>query len=290
MADLAYRQVYRMTSVAARKEMLKTYWETGSISATARIWHTTRRTVRKWLRRFEAEGEAGLEDRSPRPHRSPRRVAPEVERRVIEARRETGYGRRRLALYLRSQGLDISPNTIRHILRRHGLVGKRKRRQALYPALWSWEQEEPFQLIQVDTKDIRDKGALGTERVAHLDRHHLPRYQWTACDGRTRLRFLAYSQALNSTNGLAFLILTTLWLRAHGVGGEITYQSDWGQEFGGDNPEHIASLEARFLLPLGARLRRYPMGRKGYNGRPIRGAGVSSAATAAMTRSSTAPI
>ncbi len=32
-------------------------------------------TLKKWLRRFRAEGLAGLQDRSSRPHRSPRRCA-----------------------------------------------------------------------------------------------------------------------------------------------------------------------------------------------------------------------
>lgn len=116
----------------------------------------------------------------------------------------------------------------------------------------------------------------------NLRKHHLPRYQWTACDGRTRLRFLAYRHRLNRTHGLAFLVLALLWLRAHGVTNPITFQTDWGQEisespsigsgrrsfepFGGDNPQQIAALEARFLQPLEGQLKRYPLGRKGYNG------------------------
>ncbi|MGQ9569198.1 MAG: leucine zipper domain-containing protein, partial [Anaerolineae bacterium] len=41
--------------------------------------------------------EEGLQDRSRRPHRSPRQTAPETEDLVVQARRETGYGRLRLA-------------------------------------------------------------------------------------------------------------------------------------------------------------------------------------------------
>lgn len=113
----------------------------------------------------------------------------------------------------------------------------------------------------------RDKQALGTERTTHLARLHLPRYQWTAIDSRTRLRFLAYSSHCHRTNGLAFLLLVLLWLRAHGVEGPVTFQTDWGDEFGGDNPERMAELSHRFLQPLGGQLCRYPLGRKGYNGR-----------------------
>ena len=100
-----------------------------------------------------------------------------------------------------------------------------------------------------------------------MRKHHLPRYQWTACDGRTRLRFLAYSHRNNRTNGLAFLLLVLLWLRCYGITTAVTFQTDWGAEFGGDNPQHIAALQQRFLQPLNGTLRRYPLGRKQYNGR-----------------------
>jgi transposase len=46
----------------------------------------SRRCVRKWLDRFEAEGDEGLEDRSSRPHTMPRRTSPEVEAGIVELR------------------------------------------------------------------------------------------------------------------------------------------------------------------------------------------------------------
>ncbi|MEM3433672.1 MAG: hypothetical protein QXP27_05815 [Candidatus Methanomethyliaceae archaeon] len=47
----------------------------------------------------------------------------------------------------------------------------------------------------------------------------------------------------------------------------VAFQSDCGDEFGGDNPKGVAELCHPFLQPLGVRLCRYPLGRKGYNGR-----------------------
>ena len=43
----------------------------------------SRQTVYRWLRRFEAEGEAGLEDRSSRPRRCPARLPAEAENRIV---------------------------------------------------------------------------------------------------------------------------------------------------------------------------------------------------------------
>jgi len=55
----------------------------------------------------------------------------------------------------------------------------------------------------------------------------LPRYQWTAVDGLT-----AFSHRINRSNGLAFLALILLHLRALGIDQKVTFQTDWGQEFG----------------------------------------------------------
>ena len=268
MGELAYREVYAMNKIEARKRLIKTYEQTGSIRATARIWNTSPQVVRKWVRRYQKEGENGLKDRSRRPHNIPRQTPPEIEEKVVEARKKTGYGPKRLSLWLQRQGVHISPHTIRHILDRKGLTNhSRKRRRPLYPAHWAWEEDQPLSFFQVDVKDILDKQALGTSLWQHFRRLRLPRYQFTFCDARTRLRFILFADHLNRTNALAAMIIVLLWLRAFGVQNQVIFQTDWGQEFGGDNPDQIAALEKRFLAPLQAKLVRYPLGRKQYNGR-----------------------
>jgi hypothetical protein len=47
MAELAYREIYAMNAVEARERLVRSYQELGSISATARLWHTSRQVVRK---------------------------------------------------------------------------------------------------------------------------------------------------------------------------------------------------------------------------------------------------
>jgi hypothetical protein len=63
---------------------------------------------------------------------------------------------------------------------------------------------------------------------------------------------LALSHHLNRTNGLAYLVLVTMWLRAFGCETPVTFQTDWGEEFGGDNPERVRQLSEQFLAPLDA--------------------------------------
>ena len=193
--DISYKEVHAMNREEARRRIIDTYLSTRSLSETARFWHTSRQVVRKWVRRFNEDGGDGIKDRSRKPRSSVRQTPGDVEQKVVEAKKKTGYGRKRLAWYLwREEGIIMSPHTIRHILSRHGSKGKRKPRKVFYPAHWAWEVDRPFPLAQVDTKDILDKGTLGTKRWTHIWRKRLLRYQWTYLDGRTRLRFLAFSR------------------------------------------------------------------------------------------------
>ncbi|MFQ6056986.1 MAG: hypothetical protein ACE5J3_13520 [Methanosarcinales archaeon] len=108
---------------------------------------------------------------------------------------------------------------------------------------------------------------MGTKKWWHICRNHLPKYQWTFCEGRTRFRFLAYSRELTLTNGLAFEILVMLWLRKFGIQETVHWQTDWGEEFGGSNPHKLRELQERFYGPFNAVLNRIPKGKKEYNGR-----------------------
>ena len=75
----------------------------------------SRATAYKWVRRYRTEGEAGLVDRSSRPQRSPRRLAEDVEARVLAARAAWRYGPDRLGPLL-----GLAPSTVHRILHRRG--------------------------------------------------------------------------------------------------------------------------------------------------------------------------
>ncbi len=92
---------------------------------------------------------------------------------MVRTRTATGYGPRRLAVYLEGLGLELSPHTIPHIVHRKGLVQRKRRRATVHPVLWAREQTEPFALFQADVKDIREKRALGSGLCDHLAEHWL---------------------------------------------------------------------------------------------------------------------
>ena len=77
----------------------------------ARQMGLSRGTVAKWWHRWLAEGEAGLADRSSRPHRSPRRTDAKIEERICRLRRST----RRGPVYLGAR-TGVPPATVWRIL------------------------------------------------------------------------------------------------------------------------------------------------------------------------------
>ena len=104
------------------------------------------RTVRKWVKRFRAEGVAGLRDRSSRPHRLRRPTPIETVARIEALRRQRWTG----AQIAGETG--VSKATVSRVLRRLGL----NRLKALEPAepIRRYERENPGELIHIDIKKL----------------------------------------------------------------------------------------------------------------------------------------
>lgn len=104
----------------------------------------------KWLARMTAEGlVCGATDRSRRPHRSPQRIDPAIERAVVAARQQYGWAGRKLRGVLAQDGVSCSTATIDRIIRRQGLTDPDARAR---PALQRFEAPAPNALWQMDFK------------------------------------------------------------------------------------------------------------------------------------------
>jgi transposase InsO family protein len=118
------------------------------IAHAAAMTGVSRQTATKWVRRYRAEGLAGLEDRSSRPHRSPRRLAAEQVAAILAARHELGLGPHRLAPVVGSPR-----STITDVLRRHGLSRLTDRdRPSGVPI--RYVRERPGELLHMDVKKL----------------------------------------------------------------------------------------------------------------------------------------
>jgi transposase InsO family protein len=123
-------------------------------SELCRRFGISRQQGYKWLRRYEAEGQAGLADRSRRPRHSPGRtsVATEAEVLRIRAANKNVWCGRKIARALRDAGWGEVPaaSTISEILRRHGKLEERARE---HPGPFQrFERKHPNELWQMDFK------------------------------------------------------------------------------------------------------------------------------------------
>jgi len=83
--------------------------------------------VRKWVGRWKEQEDLDLEDRSRRPKSPPFKSCPYIEDKVLKIRRERSYGKRRITYFLLiEEGIELSENTVRNILKRAGVSGKRR--------------------------------------------------------------------------------------------------------------------------------------------------------------------
>jgi transposase InsO family protein len=145
-----------------------------SVVDVARRNGVARQTVHDWLRAYANHGLAGLADRSSKPQSCPHQMAPAVEARILELRRQhPGWGPRTIGHRLGQEGVDPVPgrSSIYRALVRHGLIEptKRKRRRGDYKR---WERSRAMQLWQMDVVG-RIHLADGTElsAVTGIDDH-----------------------------------------------------------------------------------------------------------------------
>jgi len=260
-----YQELGKSAPVLVRKFVIRAYEETGNISEVARMFGTTRKTVRKVLRRWKEGGEEGLKDLSRRPKRSPRRTSAAVEAMIVAERKKTGYGRDRIARILQEKGVEVTPSTVRYVLRRYRLSIKYKRsRYRRRNRFYDFDSLYPLQHFQVDLKEVYDSTTLSEETLRWARKLNIPPYQWTAIDVKTRLRFISYSYEKTFTNGLMFMLLIIYFVRSFALEHKITLQTDNGEEFGGKSVEKLEYLNNRVFAPLRAELLHIPKGKKEY--------------------------
>ncbi|CAL8979766.1 IS481 family transposase IS1121 [Propionicimonas sp. T2.31MG-18] len=104
-------------TVFGRRLLVQRVIEQGwPVAHAAKAQGVSRQCAHRWINRWKAAGEAGLMDRSSRPHHSPRRTSVEVEARIITVRSQERRGQDWLG-----PELGIPARTVSRVLRRHQL-------------------------------------------------------------------------------------------------------------------------------------------------------------------------
>jgi transposase InsO family protein len=176
--------------MSLREEFVaKALEEETNMSALCRAYGISRKTGYKWLKRYRAEGRAGLRDRSRRPQCSPNQTAEEIEQLILVARqRHPAWGGRKLKRWLENRGHTglPAPSTITAILRRHGQLDEEE--AAKHRPIQRFEKQAPNELWQMDFKGYFH---LGNGETCHpltvLDDHSRFLVGLRACPDEVRL-------------------------------------------------------------------------------------------------------
>jgi transposase InsO family protein len=116
-----------------------------SLRAAAAAFAVSPATAHRWWHRWLDGGceASALLDRSSRPHHSPRLLAADMQRRICDCRRKTGWGPRLVA-----GATGFAHSTVWRVLKRAGIS---RRPRALKEAANSYEWPCPGDLLHMDT-------------------------------------------------------------------------------------------------------------------------------------------
>ena len=178
--NLTFRQVLQY-----RARVLQDAEQYGA-AQTARRYGIHRDTIYAWRQE--------LTPRKPGPSGTvPWQTGEETEALVLQYKLATGHGPKRLHVELANMGVAIGEKAIRGILERANLVAHHRKKRA--------KQGQPFYApypgyrLQVDTKAIPNGG----------DKRKADRYQFTAIDIASKIRFLAVYDSLSNYNSIVFV-------------------------------------------------------------------------------------
>lgn len=215
------------TTVHARRLIVERYLAGWPAARIAEQLGISRATVYKWVRRYQAEGPAGLADRPSRPRTSPTRTPAQTEAAILALRAQT----RRGPVFLAGQ-LGLVASTVGRVLRRHqvppltaidpitGAPVRRRHSGVRY------ERRSPGELLHVDVKKlgrVPDGGGwrlLGRDATVTHRHKKIPTgydYLHVAVDDHTRLAYIEALPDERDATCAGFLHRAAAWFRTQGV-------------------------------------------------------------------------
>jgi len=199
------------TKVKLRLKWIKLYQKSGNAGQVCNHYGISRFTLRKWIKRYEVQGEDGLISLSSKPKSSPLQKRNHInEQLILQLRKERKLGARRLQSELkRLHDIALSLSTIHKVLKQHG-IGFLSLKRHYRKKVKRYNCKYPGECIQMDVCKI----------VSNL-------YQYTAIDDCTRYKVIALYTRRTADNTIDFLHQ----VKARMPFGLERIQADRGREF-----------------------------------------------------------
>lgn len=195
-----------------RERAVRRVLEGEGAAAVARAVGISRERLSEWVRRWREEGAAGLQDRSSRPLRFPRKLHRARERQIVRLRRQR-WSTPRIA-----EQLKLPLSTVGGICRRHGLGRLKQLEPATAVIRYQWSK--PGEMVHLDTKKLARIERIG-HRI-HGDRSRsIEGAGWeflhVCVDDATRVSYAEVLPNERKESCAAFLVRAIAWLEARGA-------------------------------------------------------------------------
>jgi transposase InsO family protein len=201
-------------SFRSREALARLVVEQGATrKAAAAAFRVGVKTAGKWVGRYLAGGVAALEDRSSRPHSSPRQTAFSLVEKVLALRRGHMPG------YEIARRVGISPASVSRILRRARL--SRWRDLNPPPRVVRYEHPRPGDMLHLDIKGMTRFGEVslrGDGRLRGKKEHPGFLALHVAIDDHSRMAFTQMLPDQKAETTIGFLNSAVQFFATHGIG------------------------------------------------------------------------
>jgi transposase InsO family protein len=202
-----------------------------TIGYAAAVFNVSWPTAKRWAERYRTAGEAGMDDRSSRPHRCPRRTPAPLVRKIVHLR-----WKKRLGPVAIADRLGLAPATVHAVLVRCRINRLSHVDRRTGEPIRRYEHDHPGSLLHVDVKklgNIPDGGgwryvgrAQGNRnRAATPDKprnaHHNPKlgtaFVHTVLDDHSRVAYAEIHDDETAATAAGVLRRAVAWFAARGV-------------------------------------------------------------------------
>lgn len=141
-----------------RKEFFKLKNKGNSYAVCIRVlkarfgYEIDKRTLQRWNKRLN-ETDWDLKDKSTKPKKVHTKINTELENKIIDLRKKTGFGENKLVEYFP----EVSHKIINKILNKFNLTNPNQNRRKRIKYI-RWQREHPNSLWQMDTSDQKIEG------------------------------------------------------------------------------------------------------------------------------------
>jgi transposase InsO family protein len=204
-----------------------------TIGYAAAVFNVSWPTAKRWAERYRTAGEAGMDDRSSRPHRCPRRTPAPLVRKIVHLR-----WKKRLGPVAIADRLGLAPATVHAVLVRCRINRLSHVDRRTGEPIRRYEHDHPGSLLHVDVKKLgnipdgggwryvgraqghRNRAASGKPRNAHHNPVLGTAFVHTVLDDHSRVAYAEIHDDETAATAIGVLRRAVAWFAARGVTAE----------------------------------------------------------------------